>query len=403
MPRARKEPTYLLHKPSGQARTRVDGEYVYLGKHSPDHTGPSWETFLEIRRQWRLRQDVHKRRDGKRIKYPLLTLDQLAERFIDWADVHYRDKFGEPTGEAGNIRYALRPLLKLFGPELVAEFDITKLEAYRDELIRRGRCRTSINRDVHRVRHLFAWALPKKLAGRRGGNLYGELLALETLQPNRTKAHENPEVDPVPMPVVRATYRKLSRVLRDMVHVQLLTAMRPGEVCLMRPCDITKQADGTWLYQPMRHKTQWRNKLRLVSIGPRGQRILAKYLKGRGPETFIFTPGEAMSILNRERKRRRKTPLTPSQRSRGFRAPGRDYSDRYTADSYGKAVRRAARAAKVQEWGPNRLRHTRATELARENGIEKTAVVLGHSDIRSTQRYAKKEAATAAALMRQLG
>ena len=99
MPRAHREPTYILHKASGQARTRVDGEYIYLGKHSPDHTGPSWEKFVEIRRQRRLRQDAHTTSSGKRLKYPLLTFDRLAERFIAWADVHYRDKFGEPTGE----------------------------------------------------------------------------------------------------------------------------------------------------------------------------------------------------------------------------------------------------------------------------------------------------------------
>jgi hypothetical protein len=165
MSRARKEPAYLLHKASRQAITRVDGKYVYLGEHSTDHNGPSWEKFLEIRRQWRLRQDVHTTRSGKRIKYPLLTLDQLAERFVAWADVHYRDKDGNPTGEAGNVRYALRPLLELFGIELVVEFDVTRLEAYRNKLIAKCRCRTSIYRDVHCVRHLFAWAVRKRLAG----------------------------------------------------------------------------------------------------------------------------------------------------------------------------------------------------------------------------------------------
>lgn len=39
-----------------------------------------------------------------------------------------------------------------------------------------------------------------------------------------------------------------------MVQMQLLTAARPGEVCIMRPCDIDRSG-RIWVYKPKDHKT----------------------------------------------------------------------------------------------------------------------------------------------------
>jgi integrase len=60
-------------------------------------------------------------------------------------------------------------------------------------------------------------------------------------------------------------------------------------------------------------------------------------------------------------------------------------------------------AAGVGVWSPHRIRHARATELAEAHGIETTAVVLGHADIRSTQVYVEKRPVVATELMRLIG
>jgi site-specific recombinase XerC len=49
------------------------------------------------------------------------------------------------------------------------------------------------------------------------------------------------------------------------------------------------------------------------------------------------------------------------------------------------------------------LRHTRATELQARFGVEAARVVLGHSDVATTQIYAERDLAAAAAVMKEVG
>ena len=77
--------------------------------------------------------------------------------------------------------------------------------------------------------------------------------------------------------------------------------------------------------------------------------------------------------------------------------------DCYTTHSYGYAVRRAAVAAGVEPWMPNRLRHTAATEIRRQFGAEATRTVLGHSTLNIVEIYAERDMNQAAAIMRQVG
>lgn len=54
-------------------------------------------------------------------------------------------------------------------------------------------------------------------------------------------------------------------------------------------------------------------------------------------------------------------------------------------------------------WSPNQLRHTRATELREQFGIEAAQVVLGHSDPKTTLVYAEAQFSKAAAIARETG
>lgn len=55
MPKARTEPTYLLHRATGQARTIIDGKTHYLGKYN---TPECEERFRDLVAEWRLRNNV---------------------------------------------------------------------------------------------------------------------------------------------------------------------------------------------------------------------------------------------------------------------------------------------------------------------------------------------------------
>lgn len=54
-------------------------------------------------------------------------------------------------------------------------------------------------------------------------------------------------------------------------------------------------------------------------------------------------------------------------------------------------------------WSPNQLRHTAATEIRRQFGLEAAQVTLGHSNANVTQIYAERDLSKAAEIMRAVG
>jgi len=64
--------------------------------------------------------------------------------------------------------------------------------------------------------------------------------------------------------------------------------------------------------------------------------------------------------------------------------------------SYGRAIHNACDAAGIKVWSPNQLRHTRATELRKQFGLDAASAVLGHAKVETTQLYAEKNLELAA-------
>jgi integrase len=121
---------------------------------------------------------------------------------------------------------------------------------------------------------------------------------------------------------------------------------------------------------------------------------------------YLFCPKDATRERNEQRRAKRQTPLYPShlriqaykRKQRPKRAPG----NRYTARAYARAIARACRKAGVPEWGPNRLRHSRATEL-RSYGLDLVKTILGHSKVETSQVYAEKDMQAAMELVSKIG
>ena len=96
--------------------------------------------------------------------------------------------------------------------------------------------------------------------------------------------------------------------------------------------------------------------------------------------------------------------MTPSQRKRRPKAkPKRAPRDRYTTDSYRRAIQRACETAGVPPWHPHQLRHNAATRLRKEYGLEAAQVVLGHRTANVTQVYAERDQGLARDIMAQSG
>jgi site-specific recombinase XerD len=202
-----------------------------------------------------------------------------------------------------------------------------------------------------------------------------------------------------------------------------------------------------WVYRPgsdrgayAKHKTAHHGHDRLILIGPRAQEIIRPYL-GTKLDAYCFSPAAAESQRNALRRANRKTPLTPTQAKRKpAKHPKRPKGDHYEETSYRNAVYRAcdkahplpehlsrrpesgrleSRAAwwerltdsekdevrawrKAHRWHPNRLRHTRATEL-RPYGLDVVKTVLGHTKVETSQVYAEKDLEAARRVMGRLG
>jgi hypothetical protein len=75
----------------------------------------------------------------------------------------------------------------------------------------------------------------------------------------------------------------------------------------------------------------------------------------------------------------------------------------YRRHSYTRAINRACKRAGVVCWSPLQLRHTAATIIRRQYGLEAAQLVLGHSRADVTQLYAERDSAKAEQIIAAVG
>lgn len=137
---------------------------------------------------------------------------------------------------------------------------------------------------------------------------------------NGVDVPESKPVPPVAIEQVEAVRAVLTRVLRGMVDLELVTGMRPQEVRNITWGQIGKSDPKAWCYTPNRHKTKRKGKSRKIFIGPNGQSILNDFLRA-DPDAFIFSPRDSEEERSIERRANRKSPMTPSQAASAWSQP----------------------------------------------------------------------------------
>ena len=85
------------------------------------------------------------------------------------------------------------------------------------------------------------------------------------------------------------------------------------------------------------------------------------------------------------------------------RKPKRKPGTQYTSDSYRRAIHRACDKAGIDRWSPNRLRHTKATEVRKQFGLEGAQIILGHASADVSQVYAERDIAKGLEIARRTG
>ncbi len=407
MPRkAAKVPAYCLHKASGRAVVRVNGKDHYLG---PFGSAESHERYAELIERWRLAKAAPKELPELPPSQEL-SVNELLLKYWDYAESYYSSQ-GQPTKELVCMRDALRPVKRLYGNTLVRDFGPKSLKTVREFMITEQQlARSVVNQRIGRIKRVFKWGVAEELIS--PSILHG-LQAVEGLRRGRTPARETDPVEPVADNEVRAVLPFVAPHVAAMIQLQRLTGMRPGEVVLMRPCDLDRSRQ-VWIYEPESHKGRWRGARRLVPIGPRAQELIGPYLE-RDAADYLFSPREAEAWRRQHRPayqgRTRSTPLYPSElrrrelvrEQRKGRVSKRPKRPRYDTDSYRRAIEYGFRKARqsgvaISNWHPNQLRHTRGTEIRKTHGIEAAQVILGHARADVTQVYAQRDLEAAIAV-----
>ncbi len=385
-------PRYRRHRPSSQAVVTLNGKDHYLG---PYGSPTSREVYNRLIQEWLASGRMS---PGPGPAENDRDINQLLVAYWEFAQGYYV-KNGRPTGEIRNLKEAFRPLAELYGSLPIYEFSPIRLKAVREIMIKKGLCRRVINSRINRIRRIFKWAVENEFV--EPSVLHG-LQAVAPLKKGRSEARESAGVKPVPDAYVDAVLPIVPRPVKAMIELQRITGMRPGEVTIMRGSDLDTTG-RIWVYRPVRHKTEHHGAERIVYLGPKAQAILQPFLRA-DLAAYLFSPKESLEQIHADRRRNRKTPMTPSQRKRNRkRHPKWIPHEKYTCNTYHLAIYRACVKAGIPRWFPNQLRHNAATRLRKEYGIEAARVILGHRSARVTEIYAETDHLKAADIMAKVG
>jgi integrase len=353
-----------------------------------------------------------------------LSINELIDAFwFTHAVKHYRHTDGTPTREQEDFKLSLRALKDLYGFTPAKDFGPLALKAVRERLIKQpitkkvkmidpdtgdavwkekviriGLARGVVNQRIGRIRRVFAWGVENELVP---SSVFEGLRAVRGLQRGRSEARETEPIRPVSLALVEDTLPHLNPVVADMIRLQLWSGSRSGEICIMRARDIDITG-AVWLYRPSHHKTAHRGQGRTIALGPNAKEIVRRYLKAN-VEAYLFSPREAMEALRQKKRRERKTKVQPSQENRKKARPRRLPGERYFPSGIAHAVRRACDKHRLPRWHPHQLRHTKATEIRREYGLDAARAVLGQHAPQVTELYAELDMTKAVEVARRLG
>ena len=338
-----KLPKYCKHS-SGQARVRLNGKVVYLGKYgSPE----SKRAYRDVCRQI-LAGDAEPIAEA--------SVADVAARWMAAQAL----KHGEDSDAYRRRRRAVVPLIEDWGGEPIARVGPLRVKKTRERWISAGKARKTINGYVSLIKEMYRWGVENEHVK---PETWQAVLAITNVSDEAKPAKV---VEPVPIENVTKTLPGMMPMLQDMVRLQALTGMRSGNLTAMTPGQIDR-ASLPWVYRPRSHKTKHKKKELAIHLGPQAREILGPLLKGE--DDLVFSVN----------------------------------GSRITSVAYCKAIAAACRVAGVPHWHPHQLRHSLATAVRSKHGIEAAQVLLGHAKLDVTQIYAEKNLELARRIAEELG
>ncbi len=407
-----KIPSYRKHS-SGQARVTIHGRCFYLGPYGSAQSKKAYNRLI-----------AEYLASGCQVSFGTpassLCVSELIAEYISYAKKYYGTGV---NSEYHRIRYALRVVRRLYGDFSASEFSGLQYKACREifsnEPIKtktpkstpegkipskisskpRLRSRQYVNANMRRILRFFKWCASE---GRFPTNNYEAMRLIPGLRAGKCSLPEAKKIMPVEEAVIEATLPHLPKMVADMVKLQRLLGCRPSELCGLKPVYINR-SNTVWEVKLSLHKTAHKGRERVIYVGPKAQELLLPYLL-RDSHSFCFSPSEGERNRRRFLHEKRVTPLNQGNKpSKPKQNCKRRAGMQYSVHSYARAITRAAEKAGVAHWAPNQLRHSAATDIRRQFGIEAAQVILGHAQLGVTQVYAEKDRALAIQVAQAVG
>lgn len=345
-------PSYLLHKSSGQARVRIQGRDFLLGAYGSEESRARYGELVAKFASGIPVDSLVNRGTGSTKQTDAdsgLSVAELLLAFKRHADVYYT-KGGKPTAEVDCFNSAMRPVRELFAFLPARDFTPKMLKAAQQKYVAAGWSRGFVNSSTNRLRRIWKWAVCEGLVP---VTTWQALQAVPGLKTGHTSAPDykqreavsDEQLEAVRSHLVLKRGKRRDRH-RDLFDLLRATGARPSELLGLTMADIDTRGD-IWVADLADHKNAHRGLSRKLFFGPKSQLVLR-----RCPATG---------------------PLFPINR--------RTFSD---------AVKAACLAATIPTFVPYCLRHTKATELRDELGIEHAQAVAGHSSPMMTAKYTRR-------------
>jgi integrase len=386
-------PTYRRHRASGQAVVTLNGVDCYLGRWNSPESKAEYNRLVS---EWLARGRRLPDRGGEGREADVLLVKELVLGYYS----HLSPTL--PEVEEDKLKRALRPVRELFGETKASEFGPIRFKAVRAHMVDSGLSISTINQRLGVVKRLVAWGVENEMLP---GDALHKLEAVAPLKAGRD-APAPRKVQPVSDTDIDAALPYISETVRTMVTLQRLTGMRPGEIIRLTTGEIDRTVDP-WIYRPAMHKTAHRGKDRVIPMGPKAQELLTPWLRA-DLDKPLFCPRESRAQFDASRPNSGRT--TEERRAswrryyrKSHKPSMRHAGEMYSTRSYGNCVTKACRKAGVPPFRCNRIRHTYATRVRREYGLEAAQVTLGHSTAKTTEIYAERDLALAVQVARQIG
>ncbi len=430
-------PQALIHRATGQLYVNYCSERLYFGKADRPESQERYKAWLQ-----RLLVEVPLAVPGRP------SVDGVTAEFHKYACLYYAGQYPddpEPEDEEGKSEWILRQmdrgaatnevqafeavirlLRRICGGMAVNDLRPRHIHAWLEAAIAQGWVRSNINRQLIRLKRIIRWGVSHELIP---PSVHQAVITVEGLRAGRSRAKESKRVRAIAMERVAMIEPHVSRQVWALVQLQLHSGARPGELVGLRPCDLDRHSDP-WEAVLEKHKNAHRDQPRILLFNHAAQRVLMPYLM-RPQEAPMFQPYEALHDFLADKTAGRVTPAGYGNCSSGkirMCVPG----EAFTVNVYRRAIARGCerayampaelkdaygdtpeqRKAKQERrklwhaenvWHPHQLRHTAATRLRRELGVEMARVVLGHATLDATEIYAEADLAKARSVMEAMG